>query len=279
MSAESSGSFGPAEPEDSVPADDALREVLIRFRDAAADAPSEAATQYLLDLVAREMTARLGRFDRETLVTWRELGTQQDAGGKSAAAVHLLGQVVTDMAQELGPSDPDTLVAHLELATAIGNSGDPRTASQRFQELLPALTAVHGTYDARVLTVQVRLAANQARAGDVLTAVQQLQGLIPWLQQNLPVGHPLVGEARCALARLVPTFRHLTGTPNGTGLGPIEAVAMVHRLLVWDFANDAEAKACIDDLGRFTGKRGIAGKLSSVPENMPAEQATAVLLA
>ncbi|WP_145907952.1 hypothetical protein [Kitasatospora viridis] len=279
MSAESPGSFGPTEPEDAAPADDAVREVLIRFREAATDAPSDEAKLHLLDLVAREMTARLGRFDRETLVTWREVGCQQDSDGKSAAAVHLLSQVVTDMAQELGPADPDTLVAHLELATAIGNSGDPRAAMQRFQELLPALTAVHGAYDARVLTVQVRLAANQAKAGDVLTAVQQLQGLIPWLQQNLPVGHPLVGEARCALARLVPTFRHLTGTPNGTGLGPIEAVAMVHRLLVWDFASDAEAKTCMDELGRFTGKKGIASRLTSVPENMPAEQAAAMLLA
>ncbi|MGC0318132.1 hypothetical protein [Kitasatospora acidiphila] len=301
---EPSGAFGPAHaaaarliPADAVPVTDedaapagadtdtdttedgGVRALLLRLRAAAADAPSDEATGYLLELVAREMTAVLGRFDRDALIAWRERACQHDAAGNPGAAVHLLAQVVTEMTQHLGPTDSDTLVTHLELATAIGNNGDPRTAVQRFQELVPALAMAHGAQDARVLTVQVRMATNLARAGEVFPAVQQLQSLVPWIQQNLPAGHPLLGEARCALARLVPTFRHLTGTPDSAGLGPVEAVAMVHRLLVWDFGSDAEAKACVKDLGRFTGKRGIADRLAAIPDDMSAEQAAGFLLA
>jgi hypothetical protein len=275
----------PAEPSGGSPADAVpdtagdVRALLLRLRAAADDAPSEDATGHLLELVAREMTSLLGRFDRDALATWRERACRYDAAGNPGAAVHLLSQVVTDMVQQFGPADPDTLVTHLELATAIGNGGDPRGAVQRFQELLPALTTAHGAQDARVLTVQVRIAANLARASEVFPAVQQLQALIPWIQQTLPPGHPLLGEARCALGRLVPSFRHLTSTPDSAGLGPVEAVAMVHRLLVWDFGSDAEAKACIKDLGRFTGKRSIADRLAAVPEDMTTEQAAGLLLA
>ncbi|MCC9306259.1 hypothetical protein LN042_03895 [Kitasatospora sp. RB6PN24] len=303
--AEPFGAFGPAHvaaarliPADAVPVTDenaenaapagadtgatedgGVRALLLRLRAAAAEAPSDEVAGQVLELVAREMTSLLGRYDREALITWRERACRQDAAGNPGAAVHLLGQVVAEMAQHLGPTDPETLVTHLELATAIGNNGDPRAAVQRFQELLPALTAAHGAQDARVLTVQVRMAANLARAGEVFPAAQQLQTLIPWIQQSLPTGHPLLGEARCALARLVPTFRRLTGTPDSAGLGPVEAVAMVHRLLVWDFGSDAEAKACVKDLSKFTGKRSIADRLASIPDDLSPEQAAGLLLA
>ncbi|WP_354642310.1 hypothetical protein [Kitasatospora camelliae] len=252
-----------------------VRELLVRLRDAADTAPSSEAAVHLLESVAREMTGLLGRHDRDSLTAWRELGYHRNRAGDPVGAVHLLGQVTADLAHVFGPADPDTLYAGLELATAVGDSGDPNGAAHRLRELLPALTAAAGPDDARTLAAHVRLAVETGRLGDVMGAIGAFALLIPRIQQVLGEGHPLLGEARCGLGRLVPHRRRLAG---GGGIAPVEAVAMVHRLMVWDFDTDEEADAFLSELEHATGQRHLAGRLATVPDTLTPDHATAIVL-
>ncbi|GAA2750955.1 hypothetical protein [Kitasatospora cinereorecta] len=272
--AQSPGSSGeaPAEPAEAAPE---LRALLVRLRDRAGDAPGPDGAAHLLELVAREMTALLGRYDRETLVAWRELGFARREAGDPAAAVHLLGQVVADMAQALGPADRDTLYAHLEFAAAMGDAGDPGGAAQRLRDLVPSLTAEVGPQGDLALTAQVQLAVNLGRIGDLMGAVGQLLQLLPAIEQGLGEQSRALADARTGLGRLVVPWRRVAG---GGGLPPVMAVAMVHRLIVWDFGSDAEADAYLTELERATGRKGLAGRLAAVPDGMTAAQATAMVL-
>ncbi|MEU2629285.1 hypothetical protein [Kitasatospora sp. NPDC007106] len=261
----------PAGPE--APA--AVRELLVRLRDRADEAPTPDAAVHLLESVAREMTALLGRYDRDALAAWRRLGDRRCAAGDPAGAVHLLGQVAADAAQALGPGDPDTLEVRLEQARALGEAGDPFGAVHLLREVQPALVQALGPYDARALASQARLAHAVALTGDLVSAFGMLLELIPVVQHHLGPAHPLVGEARCSLGRLVPQWRRAAG---GGGLPQVAAVAMVHRLLVWDFASDQEADAFLTELERATGHRSLAARLAAVPEEMTAEQAAQSML-
>ncbi|WP_104816802.1 hypothetical protein [Kitasatospora sp. MMS16-BH015] len=265
---------GPTPP-DTPSGTESSRDLLVRLREGAAAAPSAEAATHLLGLVARELTALVGRYDREALITWRELGRQTCLAGETSAAVHLLGQVLTDLAQALGPTDPDTLTAHLELATALGEDGDPRTAAQRLGELLPVLHAAFGPADPRTLATRCRLAVNTGRLGETAAAYAQLHALVADLQQHLPPEHPLLAEARSALGRVAAAGG---GTP-GAPATRIEILALVHRLLVWDFDTDEEATACLDHLGRLTGKRHLTERLTALPDNLTPEEAATALLA
>ncbi|MFD9126195.1 tetratricopeptide repeat protein [Kitasatospora sp. NPDC059571] len=265
----------PAAPPAAADAPAAVRELLLRLRDRAPEAPTPDGAGHLLESVAREMTALLGRYDRDTLAAWRQLGTVRLAAGDAAGAVHLLGQVAADAVQALGPGDPDTLQIRTEHARALGDAGDTYGALNLLREVQPALVQAVGAYDARALAGQTGLARAVARSGDTAAAVGMLLELVPVVQQHLGPDHPLLGEARCELGRLVPAWRRLAG---GAGLPVVAAVAMVHRLLVWDFASDREADLFLTELERATGHRDLAGRLAAVPDEMPAEQATTLLL-
>ncbi|MFJ5231481.1 hypothetical protein ACIQBJ_16470 [Kitasatospora sp. NPDC088391] len=268
------GSFGAApEPVEVAPE---VRALLVRLRDGVFDAPSPEGATHLLEKVAREMTSLLGRYDRDTLVAWRQLGQIRNESGEWAAAVHLLGQVAADMAQVLGPADRESLHAQADLAFAIGNAGSGEDAAARLRHLLPSLHAEFGPQHPMTLTAQVQLAVNTARTGDVLTAVGDLVQLLPVIEQAVGDEGLTLSEARAELGRLVPQWRRVTG---GAALAPVMAVAMVHRLIVWDFDSDQEADAFLTELERATGRKGLAGRLAAVPDGMTAPHATAMVLA
>ncbi|MFJ1754670.1 hypothetical protein [Kitasatospora sp. NPDC088134] len=267
------GGFGAApEPVEVAPE---LRALLVRLRDGAFDAPSPDGAIHLLDKVAREMTSLLGRYDRDTLVAWRKLGQIRNESGDWAAAVHLLGQVATDMAHALGQADRETLHAQADLAFAIGNAGNGADVALRLHHLLPLLRTEFGPQHPMALTAQVQLAVNTGRTGDVLTAVGELMQLVPVIEQALGDEGLTLSEARAELGRLVPQWRRVTG---GGPLPPVMAVAMVHRLIVWDFGSDQEADAYLTELERATGRKGLAGRLAAVPDGMTAPHATAMVL-
>ncbi|MER8183695.1 hypothetical protein [Kitasatospora sp. NPDC094015] len=228
----SAGRFGPAEQQqDPAPG---VRELLLRLRAAAGSARTADGAAQLLEAVAREMVAELGRYDRETLATWREAARRQGEAGDPATAAHLLGQVVADLVQALGPGDPETLGARVDLAAMTGALGDP--------------------------------------AG----AAGQLAQLVPQLQQALGEEHPLLGQARAQLGRQVQQLGRLPGAP--TGIGWVEAVAVVHRLMVWDFEADREALDCVAELERRTGLKGLADRIYTAPDHLTTEQVTALAL-
>ncbi|MEU9127136.1 hypothetical protein AB0D08_03290 [Kitasatospora sp. NPDC048540] len=268
------GRFGPAEePADAVPA---VRELLIRLRAAAEVARTPQGAAELLEAVAREMVGELGRYDRDTLATWREAARRQGEAGDPAAAIHLLEQVILDMAQALGAGDPETLTARLDLAAEVGRAGDAGGALRRLHDLLPALTAAVGADDARVLRARAQYAAHTAAVGDLGGSVHQLVQLVPQVQQALGEEHPLLGEARTALARAAQQLGRAPGAPPG--LGWIEAVAIVHRLTVWDFDTDREALDCLSELERRTGLKGLADRIYGAPDHLTAEQVTTLAL-
>ncbi|MEV4613298.1 hypothetical protein AB0K43_11950 [Kitasatospora sp. NPDC049258] len=225
------GRFGPATQQDPAPG---VRELLLRLRAAAEVARTADGAAQLLEAVAREMVAELGRYDRETLATWREVARRQGEAGDPAGAAHLLGQVIPDLARALGANDPETLGARLDLA------------------------------------------ARTAALGDLGGAAGQLVQLVPQLQQALGEEHPLVGEARAVLGRQVQQLGRLPGAP--TGIGWVEAVAVVHRLMVWDFEVDREALDCVGELERRTGLKGLADRIYSAPDHLTPEQVTALAL-
>lgn len=262
--------FGPVETPPGV------RALLERLRRAAADAPTADGAVYLLEVVAREMVATLGRFDRETLGAWCELARHRDSAGDPAGAVRLLEQLLPDLTQALGADDPDTLLARLELAACIGNSGRPDIALHQIHELLPALTAAAGPNDIRVLRARRDLALQTARAGDLGGCVYQLQQLIPQIQQVLGEQDALLAEARLDLA----THSQQWGrTPPGgqAGIGWGELVAIVYRLTVWDFDSDKDAEICLSELERRTGRRDLSDRIFTVPEHLTADQVAALV--
>ncbi|MFC8452400.1 hypothetical protein [Kitasatospora sp. NPDC057223] len=259
-------------PPAGAPAGD-VRAGLLRRRLAAGQAgPAEAVV--LMDALARETAALLGRYDRDTLTTWRELAWYRDEAGDPAGALQLLAQLTPDLVQALGPGDPDTLQARYELAVLVGTTGNAPAAVQQLSSLLPELAAVLGPYDQRVLKAQHDLALQIADTGDVAGALACLQHLVPLVQQVLGEGHPLLDEARLDLGR----YSELWGTSpagRGAGLGWPEVVALVHRFQVWDFATDKEADACLKYLERRTGRRDLMDRIFLAPECLTAEQVAA----
>lgn len=247
------------------------RERLLGQRRAAAAAPSPGDAAVLLETLARDATAELGRYDRDTLVTWRELAWYRDAAGDHVGAVHLLQQLVLDMAQALGAADPDTLHARFDLACATGNAGGSQAAVQQLYGLIPQLAATLGPYDARVLKAQHDLALHIANTGDRAGALHQLRQLVPLVQQTLGEAHPLLSEVRLDLGRYAELWG-LTKEGRGAGLTWVEAVAFVHRLLVWDFDTDQEADACLRELERRTGVPGLLDRVMLAPDHLTAEQ-------
>ncbi|MFE3230868.1 hypothetical protein ACFXKJ_02060 [Kitasatospora indigofera] len=252
---------------------DGARAELLRQREEARRVEPAVAAG-MLEGTAREMVARLGRYDRDTLTTWRELAWYRDAAGDPAGALHLLGMVVPDLMQALGPADPDTLQARFELAVLTGTAGHPQAAAQQLHALIPQLAATLGPYDERVLKAQHDLALQVADTGDVPGALHQLRLLVPLVQQMLGEGHPLLGEVRLDLGRYAELWG-LTPAGRATGLGWVEAVAMVHRLLVWDFETDQEADASLRELERRTGTRDLMDRIFLAPEHLTAEQVAA----
>ncbi|MFF1949282.1 hypothetical protein [Kitasatospora herbaricolor] len=255
------------------PAEEARAE-LLRQREAARRVEPAAAVG-MLDGTARQMVARLGRYDRDTLTTWRELAWYRDAAGDPAGALQLLRLVVPDLVQALGHADPDTLQARFELAVLTGTAGDPQGAAQQLHALIPQLAATLGPYDERVLKAQHDLALQVADAGDVAGALNQLRLLVPLVQQMLGEGHPLLAEVRLDLGRYAELWG-LTPAGRATGLAWVEAVAMVHRLLVWDFETDKEADASLRELERRTGARDLMDRIFLAPEHFTAEQVAAM---
>ncbi|MFJ1704298.1 hypothetical protein [Kitasatospora sp. NPDC088346] len=268
------GEFGPAEPPPAAVPE--VRALLVRLRAAAPAARTADGAAQLLEAVAREMVAELGRYDRQTLSTWREVARWQGEAGDPGAAIHLLEQVILDMAQALGTGDPETLSARLDLAAEVGRAGDPAAALRRLHELLPALTAAVGEDDIRVLRARIDVAAHTVAVGDLAGGVQQLVQLVPRIQQVLGEDHLLLSEARLTLGRYVQRWGRTPGAPPG--LGWVEAVAVVHRLTVWDFDTDREALACVSELERRTGLKGLADRIYSAPDHLTAEQVTALAL-
>ncbi|MCX5210824.1 hypothetical protein OG689_16260 [Kitasatospora sp. NBC_00240] len=262
----------PAVPRPAPPAED-VRAELLRQREAARQVEPAAAAG-LLEGTAREMVARLGRYDRDTLTTWRELAWYRDAAGDPAGALQLLEQVVPDLVQALGHADPDTLQARFELAVLIGTAGNPQGAAHQLHALIPQLAATLGPYDERVLKAQHDLALQVADAGDVAGALNQLRLLVPLVQQMLGEGHPLLAEVRLDLGRYAELWG-LTPAGRSTGLGWVEVVAMVHRLLVWDFETDREADASLRELERRTGARDLMDRIFLAPEHLTTEQVAA----
>ncbi|GAA4864332.1 hypothetical protein [Kitasatospora terrestris] len=267
------GSFGAAPEAAEVSPE--VRGLLVRLRDGAFEAPTPDGAIHLLDRVAREMTSLLGRYDRETLVAWRQLGQFRNESGDAAGAVHLLGQVSVDMSQALGASDRETLHAQADLAFAIGNAGNGHDAALRLRHLVPVLRTEFGAQHPLVLTAQVQQAVNTGRTGDVLTAVGELMQLVPVIEQAVGDEGITLAEARAELGRMVPQWRRVVG---GGPLPPVMAVAMVHRLIVWDFGSDKEADAYLTELERATGRKGLAARLAAVPDGMTAPHATAMVL-
>ncbi len=266
----------PAGPPAAPPAADDVRAGLLRRRLAVGQV-ERAEAVVLMDAIARESVALLGRYDRDTLTAWRELAWYRDEAGDPAGALQLLGQVTPDLVRALGPGDPDTLQARFELAVLTGTVGNPLGAVQQLYPLLPELAAAFGPYDVRVLKAQHDLALQLADTGDVGAALGQLRGLVPLVQQVLGEGHPLLDETRLDLGRYAELWG-LSPAGRGTGLGWPEVVALVYRLQVWDFETDKEAHACLKQLERRTGTKDLMDRIFLAPEHLTAEQVAAVAL-
>ncbi len=58
-------------------------------------------------------------------------------------------------------------------------------------------------------------------------------------------------------------------------MNPIQALVLVRRLRVWDFANDQEARACMDALDRGIGLKGVADLVFEAPDHVSDEDLVA----
>ena len=280
------GRYGPPDPAPAVPplpaaaptgtaAADPRAGLLLRRQEAGRAEATEAVR--LLEALAREMVAGLGRYDRDTLTTWRALAWYRDEAGDPGGAHQLLAQVVPDLVRALGPTDPDTLQARYELAVLTGTTGRPQDAAYQLHFLVPDLAAALGPYDERVFRARHDLALQLADTGDLGAALHQLREVVPLIQQTLGESHPLLADTRLDLGRYSELWA-LSPAGRGAGLGWAEAVAIVHRLMVWDFETDREADACLRELERRTGAKGLMDRVFLAPEHLTAEQVAAVAL-
>ncbi|MFF7590045.1 protein kinase [Kitasatospora purpeofusca] len=252
-----------------------VRSALSERRSAAhrAATPEEAAA--LLHALAQEALAALGPTDRETLAAWRDFAWFLSRTGDLDGAIRLLSTVTEDLRLALGPSDPDTLTARYHLLRCIGESGETVSAMRRLAELLPELHAVWGPHDPRVFQARHDLAAYTAERGDLEGAVLQLRTLLPELVAVLGEQHPLTVHAWQDLAA---RQQRLAAAPAGRPrpgkrprMHPAEALALIRRVLAWEFASEREADACLDALERGTGIKQIGEWILAAPDHVTAE--------
>ncbi|WP_051755039.1 serine/threonine-protein kinase [Kitasatospora purpeofusca] len=252
-----------------------VRAALSERRSAAhrAATPEEAAA--LLHAVAQEALAALGPADRETLAAWRDFAWFLSRTGDLDGAIRLLSTVAEDLRVALGPSDPDTLTARYHLLRCIGESGETVSAMRRLAELLPELHTVWGPHDPRVFQARHDLAAYTAERGDLEGAVLQLRTLLPELVAVLGEQHPLTVHAWQDLAA---RQQRLAAAPAGRPkpgkrprMHPAEALALIRRVLAWEFASEKEADACLDALERGTGIKQIGEWILAAPDHVTAE--------
>ncbi|MFJ9841182.1 protein kinase [Kitasatospora sp. NPDC101155] len=260
------------------PTAEAVRAGLRERRSVAYRAATAGESAIQLQAIAQECVTALGATDRDTLGTWRDFTWYLSRAGDLDGAIRLLSTVVADMASALGPADPDTLGARYHLAWCIGESGSTVTAIRLLHELLPDLTAAWGPQDSRVLKARHDLAVHQANRGDLQSAVVQLHALLPDLARSLGEHHPSTVQVWQDLARyqqqLAQAGRKGLGGPNrrkAPRMSPIEALVLVRRLRVWDFATDQEARACIDAFDRGMGLKGLVDLVFEAPDHVSDE--------
>ncbi|WP_380285417.1 protein kinase [Kitasatospora purpeofusca] len=264
----------PSPPAPSSP-QEAVRATLRERRAAAfrAATPGESAIQ--LQAVAQEAVAALGATDRETLNAWRDFTWFLSRAGDLDGAIRLLSTVSEDMRLVLGRTDPDTLAARYHLVWCIGESGETVSALRRLVQLLPDLHTAWGGHDPRVLKARHDLAVYTANRGDLAGAVLQLRALLPDLARALGEHHPATVQAWQDLAG----YQHrLAAAPAGRArsgrrprMHPGEALALIRRLLAWDFGSEQEANACLSALERGTGIKEVGTWILSAPDHVTAE--------
>ncbi|MER7769355.1 serine/threonine-protein kinase [Kitasatospora sp. NPDC096140] len=257
---------------------DAVRAALRERRSAAYRAATAGESAIQLQAVAQECVAALGASDRDTLGTWRDFTWYLSRTGDLDGAIRLLTSVVDDMRSALGPHDPDTLGARYHLVWCVGESGAAVTAIRLLCELLPDLHAVWGPQDTRVLKARHDLAVHRANRDDLQGAVLELHGLLPDLARVLGEHHPSTVQAWQDLAgyqqRLAQSGRRGAGGPHrrrAPRMSPMEALVLVRRLRVWDFATDEEARACMAALDRGIGLKGVADVVFQAPDHVSDE--------
>ncbi|MFD8753126.1 protein kinase [Kitasatospora sp. NPDC059577] len=261
-----------------VPPADGVRTALRERRSAAYGAATAGESAVQLQAVAQECVTALGAGDRDTLCTWRDFTWYLSRTGDLDGAIRLLTSVVDDMRSALGPLDPDTLGARYHLVWCVGESGATVTAIRLLHELLPDLHAVWGPHDTRVLKARHDLAVHRANRDDLQGAVLELHGLLPDLARVLGEHHPSTAQAWQDLAgyqqRLAGAGRRGAGGPHRRRtprMSPVEALVLVRRLRVWDFATDGEARACMDALDRGIGLKGVADVVFGAPDHVSDE--------
>ncbi|MEU3560885.1 serine/threonine-protein kinase [Kitasatospora sp. NPDC006786] len=263
-------------PVTATPPAESVRAALRERRSAAYRAATAGESAMLLQTLAQECVTLLGRSDRDTLCTWRDFAWYLSRTGDLNGAVRLLTALVDDMRAALGPVDPDTLGARYHLVWCVGESGAPVTAIRLMNELLPDLHAAWGPYDPRVLKARHDLALHRANRGDPQGAVLQLHGLLPDLARVLGEHHPSTVQAWRDLAgyqqQLAQAGRKGPGQRRRTPrMSPMEALVLVRRLRLWDFATDEEARACMDALDRGIGLKGVADVVFDAPDHVSDE--------
>ncbi|RKT15928.1 protein kinase-like protein [Streptomyces sp. 1114.5] len=261
---------------------DAGRAALRERRSAAYRAATAGESAIRLQAIAQECVTVLGATDRDTLCTWRDFTWYLSRAGDLDGAIRLLSTVVEDMRSALGPADEDTLGARYHLVWCIGESGSAVTAIRLMTELLPDLHAAWGPYDARVLKARHDLALHHANRGDLQGAVVQLHGLLPDLARALGDRHPSTVQAWQDLTgyqqQLAQAGRKGSGGARrgrSPRMNPIQALVLVRRLRVWDFANEQEARACMDALDRGVGLKGVADLVFEAPDHVSDEDLVA----
>ncbi|MFG2906055.1 protein kinase [Kitasatospora sp. NPDC048286] len=263
-------------PVTATPPAESVRAALSERRSAAYRAATAGESAMLLQAVAQDCVTALGASDRDTLCTWRDFAWYLSRTGDLDGAIRLLTALVADMRAALGPIDPDTLGARYHLVWCVGESGAPVTTVRLMNELLPDLHAAWGPYDSRVLKARHDLALHHANRGDLQGAVIQLHGLLPDLARVLGEHHPSTVQAWQDLAgyqqQLVQAGRKGPGPRRRTPrMSPMEALVLVRRLRVWDFATDAQARACMDALDRGIGLKGVADVVFEAPDHVSDE--------
>ncbi|MFH8379671.1 protein kinase [Kitasatospora sp. NPDC018058] len=262
----------------SPPSAEAVRAGLRERRSVAYRAATAGESAIQLQAIAQECVTALGAADRDTLAAWRDFTWYLSRAGDLDGAIRLLSTVVGDMRSALGAADPDTLGARYHLAWCIGESGSTVTAIRLLHELLPDLTAAWGPQDSRVLKARHDLAVHLANRGDLQSAVVQLHSLLPDLARALGEHHPSTVQAWQDLAgyqqRLAQAGRKGLGGSNrrkAPRMSRMEALVLVRRLRVWDFATDQEARAAIDALDRGIGLKGLADLVFEAPDHVSEE--------
>ncbi|WP_051709882.1 serine/threonine-protein kinase [Streptomyces sp. NRRL S-350] len=255
-----------------------VRAALRERRAAAYRAATAGESAIQLQAVAQECVAALGARDRDTLCTWRDFAWYLSRTGDLAGAIRLLTSVADDMGSALGPLDSDTLGARCHLVWCIGESGAAVTAVRLLNGLLPDLHAAWGMHDTRVLKARHDLAVQHANREDLQSAVAHLSALLPDLARVLGEHHPSTLQAWQDLAgyqqRLARAGRRGAGGPHRRRpprMSPMEALALVRRLRLWDFASDDEARACMEALDRGLGLKGVADLVFDAPDHVSDE--------